>query len=185
MLNTQNQRLNRSNTLLNKAMIPLATGCALLFSSVAMAEPHRYHSEDSHYSKQFIHVDMPRNEIRPHYAPRGDSGRHSITAQYTRHYESRPYRHQRQHETYNGYSNKHNGMAYRDEHRPQKHHQPQVHGYQKYQTLPLHVAFNRLPQSINRHYGKLPHNHARIQVGADILVINLATRIIYDVLTQH
>jgi hypothetical protein len=54
--------------------------------------------------------------------------------------------------------------------------------YQRHQTLPHGVPYNRLPPHLESRLPRLPSGYVRIVVGDDIMIMNSRTRVIYDVI---
>lgn len=62
-------------------------------------------------------------------------------------------------------------------HRPK--HSPR---YQRHQVLPRGVAYSRLPSHLENRMPRLPANYMRIVIGGDVMIMNIRTRVIYDVI---
>lgn len=56
------------------------------------------------------------------------------------------------------------------------------HRYQRYQVLPRGVPYNRLPHRLENRLPRLPTDYIRIVVGGNVMIMNVRTRVIYDVI---
>jgi hypothetical protein len=69
---------------------------------------------------------------------------------------------------------------------PRKHHKPIPPGYykryQKHRPLPGRYASRPLPYELNRHLTRLPRDYAYVLIGNDIAIMNLRTRVLFDIL---
>ena len=54
--------------------------------------------------------------------------------------------------------------------------------YQRHQALPHGVPYSRLPSHLESRLPRLPADYMRIVVGGDIMIMNVRTRVIYDVM---
>ncbi len=54
--------------------------------------------------------------------------------------------------------------------------------YQRHQVLPRGVAYSRLPSHLDSRLPRLPVGYIRIRVGGDVMIMNVRTRVIYDVM---
>ena len=54
--------------------------------------------------------------------------------------------------------------------------------YQRHQALPHGVVYSRLPPHLESRLPRLPAGYIRIVVGGDVMIMNVRTRVIYDVI---
>ena len=54
--------------------------------------------------------------------------------------------------------------------------------YQRHQVLPHGVPYSRLPSHLENRLPRLPADYIRIVIGGDIMIMNVRTRVIYDVI---
>jgi hypothetical protein len=52
--------------------------------------------------------------------------------------------------------------------------------YQLHQPLPPHIAYQRLPHTLEHNFARLPADYVRIVIGGDVLIMNVRTRVLYD-----
>lgn len=64
---------------------------------------------------------------------------------------------------------------------PPGHRKRYSHHYQRHQVLPHGVPYSRLPHRLESRLPRLPAGYIRIIVGDDVMIMNVKTRIIYDV----
>lgn len=65
--------------------------------------------------------------------------------------------------------------------RPPGHRKQYSHRYQRHQALPHNVPCSRLPPHLESRLPRLPADYIRIVVGGDVMIMNVRTRVIYDV----
>ncbi len=66
--------------------------------------------------------------------------------------------------------------------RPPGHRKQYSHRYQRHQVLPHGVPYSRLPHHLESRLPRLPADYIRIVVGGDVMIMNVRTRVIYDVI---
>jgi hypothetical protein len=64
---------------------------------------------------------------------------------------------------------------------PPGHRKQYSHRYQRHQVLPNGVPYSRLPSHLESRLPRLPADYIRIVVGGDVMIMNVRTRVIYDV----
>ncbi len=64
---------------------------------------------------------------------------------------------------------------------PPGHRKRYSHHYQRHQVLPHGVPYSRLPPHLESRLPRLPSDYIRIIVGGDVMIMNVRTRVIYDV----
>ncbi|MBF6057437.1 MULTISPECIES: hypothetical protein [Thiomicrorhabdus] len=76
------------------------------------------------------------------------------------------------------YPKKGHGYAY-GHHKPNN---PHYYRYRLYEPLPAYIHYRPLPVRLEYGLPKPPRGYVRVEVGGDILLMHLATRIIFDVI---
>lgn len=64
---------------------------------------------------------------------------------------------------------------------PPGHRKRYSHRYQRHQILPHNVPYSYLPPHLESRLPRLPAGYVRIVVGGDVMIMNVRTRVIYDV----
>ena len=54
--------------------------------------------------------------------------------------------------------------------------------FQRQQTLPSHIAYQRLPMELEKRLRPLPQGYIRVRIGDEFAILNTRTRVVYDVI---
>lgn len=52
----------------------------------------------------------------------------------------------------------------------------------RWDSLPPGIAYRPLPPELERRLSRLPDDHVRVVVGTDVMIMNVRTRVIFDIL---